>query len=131
MDTKEFQFKSGARTFDAASFLRSLGADPIEVKKMFMDNLEDYFNKATFNGMAVVDTSGSMSTKQLGLALGAIASYSISKEVPFVRVILCDADTYDVGYMTPYDVAGKVKVIGRGGTVLQPAITLLEKAKEN
>jgi hypothetical protein len=26
----------------------------------YWDNLEDYFNKATFNGMAIVDTSGSM-----------------------------------------------------------------------
>ena len=42
MDTKGFSFKTGVRTFDAASFLRGLGADPIEVKKMFMDNLEDY-----------------------------------------------------------------------------------------
>ena len=42
MDTKGFSFKSGVRTLDAASFLRSLGADTIEVKKMFMDNLEDY-----------------------------------------------------------------------------------------
>ena len=42
MDTKGFSSKTGVRTFDAASFLRALGADPIEVKKMFMDNLEDY-----------------------------------------------------------------------------------------
>ena len=42
MDTKGFSFKAGVRTFDAASFLRGLGADTIEVKKMFMDNLEDY-----------------------------------------------------------------------------------------
>ena len=42
MDTKGFQFKSGVRTFDAAAFLRSLGADTIEVKNMFTDSLEDY-----------------------------------------------------------------------------------------
>lgn len=42
MDTKGFQFKSGVRTFDAAASLRSLGADTIEVKKMFTDSLEDY-----------------------------------------------------------------------------------------
>ena len=42
MDTKGFSFKTGVRTFDAASFLKSLGADPIEIKKMFTDDLEDY-----------------------------------------------------------------------------------------
>lgn len=42
MDTKGFSLKTGVRTFDAASFLKSLGADPIEIKKMFTDDLEDY-----------------------------------------------------------------------------------------
>lgn len=42
MDTKGFSFKTGIRTFDAASFLKSLGADSIEVKKMFTDDLDDY-----------------------------------------------------------------------------------------
>lgn len=46
MDTKGFSFKTGVRTFDAASFLKSLGADPIEVKKMFTDDLEDYLRIA-------------------------------------------------------------------------------------
>ena len=42
MDTKGFSFKTGVRTFDAASFLKSLGADTIEIKKMFTDDLDDY-----------------------------------------------------------------------------------------
>ncbi|MVX66707.1 DHH family phosphoesterase [Clostridium chromiireducens] len=42
MDTKGFSFKTGVRTFEAASFLKSLGADTIEIKKMFTDDLEDY-----------------------------------------------------------------------------------------
>lgn len=46
MDTKGFSFKTGVRTFDAASFLKSLGADPIEVKKMFTDDLNSYLQIA-------------------------------------------------------------------------------------
>ncbi|AGX45454.1 DHH family phosphoesterase [Clostridium saccharobutylicum] len=42
MDTKGFSFKTGVRTFEAASFLKSLGADTIEIKKMFTDDLDDY-----------------------------------------------------------------------------------------
>ena len=42
MDTKGFSFKTGVRTFDAAAYLKSLGADPIEIKKMFNDDLKDY-----------------------------------------------------------------------------------------
>ncbi len=46
MDTKGFSFKTGVRTFDAASFLKSLGADPIEVKRMFTDDLRSYLSIA-------------------------------------------------------------------------------------
>ena len=42
MDTKGFTFKTGVRTFDAAAYLKSLGADTIEIKKMFNDDLKEY-----------------------------------------------------------------------------------------
>ena len=78
----------------------------------------------------VVDTSGSMSQKQLGMALGSIASYASAKDVPFVRIIFCDAKATDVSYLAPEEIAGKVKVTGRGGTILQPGVDCLEKAKD-
>ena len=78
----------------------------------------------------IVDTSGSMKTKQIGYALGAIASYAVSKDVRAVRVVFCDATAYDIGYVTPEDIAGRVEVKGRGGTELQPAVNLLQKAKD-
>ena len=78
----------------------------------------------------VLDTSGSMDRQLLAKALGAIASYSISRDVPAVRVVFCDAVTYDQGYMPPEAIDGQVKVRGRGGTILQPGIDLLEKAED-
>lgn len=76
----------------------------------------------------VLDTSGSMDRKLLAKAMGAIASYSLSRDVEAVRLIFCDAAPYDEGYVRPEDIAGRVKVKGRGGMVLQPGIDLLEKA---
>ncbi len=76
----------------------------------------------------VIDTSGSMSAKDIGVALGAIASYADSKDVPKVRVVFCDAEAYDKGYMSPEEIAGRVEVMGRGGTVLQPGVDILEKS---
>ncbi|MEC4816456.1 MAG: peptidase [Scytonema sp. PMC 1069.18] len=76
----------------------------------------------------VLDTSGSMDRELLGKALGAIASYSLSRDVPFIRVVFCDAFAYDQGYIAPEALAERVKVKGRGGTVLQPGVDLLEKA---
>lgn len=67
---------------------------------------------------AVIDTSGSMEAKTTGKALGSIAGYSAAHEVPFARVVFCDADAYDAGYVSPEDIAGKVAVKGRGGTRL-------------
>ena len=78
----------------------------------------------------VIDTSASMSAKQLGMALGSIASYAASKEVPFARVVFCDAQAYDAGYLAPEEIAGRVTVQGRGGTILQPGIDLLERAQD-
>ncbi|BBH21420.1 hypothetical protein Back11_27650 [Paenibacillus baekrokdamisoli] len=74
----------------------------------------------------VLDTSGSMDKKLLAKALGAIASYSLSRDVHSARVVFCDAAAYDQGYMKPEDIAESVKVRGRGGTVLQPGIDLLQ-----
>ncbi|MFI5344046.1 MAG: hypothetical protein ACHQUC_07490 [Chlamydiales bacterium] len=78
----------------------------------------------------VLDTSGSMSRVMLGQALGAIASYSLANEVPAACVIFCDTITYDQGYMSPEDIAGRVQIRGRGGTILQPGIDLLEHAED-
>lgn len=78
----------------------------------------------------VIDTSGSMDAAMIGKALGAVASYSAAHDVPFARVVFCDAQAYDAGYLSPDDIAGRVCVKGRGGTVLQPGIDLLEKARD-
>ena len=90
-------------------------------------------SKAALDGRTfgvILDTSGSMERSLLAAALGAIASYSVARDVPAARVIFCDANAYDAGYMKPEDIAGTVKVKGRGGTILQPGIDLLEQADD-
>lgn len=42
VDTKNFSFKTGVRTFEAASFLRRLGADTTIVKQLFQDDIETF-----------------------------------------------------------------------------------------
>ena len=41
-DTKNFTFKTGVRTFEAAAYLRKCGVDIIKVKKWFQTDLENY-----------------------------------------------------------------------------------------
>jgi predicted metal-dependent peptidase len=76
----------------------------------------------------VLDTSGSMSAVLMGKALGAIASYAAARDVPAARVVFCDAAAYDAGYLAVEEIAGRVRVRGRGGTELQPGVRLLEQA---
>lgn len=78
----------------------------------------------------VLDTSGSMERSLLATALGAIASYSAARDVPAARVVFCDVAAHDAGYMKPEDIAGTVKVKGRGGTILQPGIDLLRNKED-
>ncbi|MFI3210060.1 MAG: DHH family phosphoesterase [Peptostreptococcaceae bacterium] len=46
LDTKSFTFKTGVRTFEAASYLKKLGADTVEVKKLFNSNINDVVIRA-------------------------------------------------------------------------------------
>ncbi|NLV85701.1 MAG: DHH family phosphoesterase [Clostridiales bacterium] len=41
MDTKNFTLRTGERTFDAAAFLRRAGADPVAVKMVLQNNMDD------------------------------------------------------------------------------------------
>lgn len=45
LDTKNFIVKTGARTFEAAAFLRRRGADTVAVKKLFSENIKTYKEK--------------------------------------------------------------------------------------
>ena len=60
----------------------------------------------------------------------AIASYAMSREVGFVRLVQCDAAAHDSGYVEPESLLDRVTIKGRGGTVLMPVIKLLEAADD-
>lgn len=46
VDTKGFTFKTGVRTFEAASYLRRYGADTINVRQLFQDDIGTFITKA-------------------------------------------------------------------------------------
>lgn len=47
VDTKNFTFKTGVRTFEAASYLRRQGVDTVAVKQLFQNDLTTYSNIST------------------------------------------------------------------------------------
>ncbi|MBQ8752686.1 MAG: DHH family phosphoesterase [Clostridia bacterium] len=46
LDTRSFVMKAGVRTFEAAAFLKKLGADLVEVKRLFSGSMELYRRKS-------------------------------------------------------------------------------------
>ncbi len=65
MDTKNFTFKTGVRTFEAAAYLRKCGVDIIRVKKWFQSDL------ASFNKIAEIVKKAEIVNDSI-----AIASYN-------------------------------------------------------
>ena len=46
MDTKSFTFKTGVRTFEAASYLKRAGADPTSARQFYKDDIDAYIARA-------------------------------------------------------------------------------------
>ena len=63
MDTKNFTFKTGVRTFEAAAYLRRCGVDIIRVKKWFQSDLE------SFNKIADIVRKAEIFNETIGIAI--------------------------------------------------------------
>jgi len=96
VDTKSFSLRTGSRTFDAASYLRALGADTVLVQKFLKEDIDTYMKRANlignvyfyregiaiakareddeFNQVLIAQTADTLLTMD-----GVIASFVISK----------------------------------------------------
>lgn len=63
VDTKNFVFKTGVRTFEAAAFLRKKNIDIIKIKKWFQSDLEGY------NVIAEVVKNAEIINKNIGISI--------------------------------------------------------------
>lgn len=54
IDTKGFTFKTGVRTFEAASYLRKMGVDPVNVRRLFRNDLSMYILKSSIISKAKI-----------------------------------------------------------------------------
>ncbi len=74
VDTKNFTVQTGARTFDAAAYLRRAGADPVAVNHLFKDDFD--------TAVALAKTKAKAHYFEGGLVLS-----TIDKIIPNVQVI--------------------------------------------
>ena len=58
MDTKNFTFKTGVRTFQAAAYLKNIGVDTAKVKQMFQNDMEIILKKAEIiNSVQIINSN--------------------------------------------------------------------------
>lgn len=78
MDTKNFIVKTGVRTFEAASYLKRLGLNTIDIKKLFNVNKDEYDRRAD-----IVRTAEMVAPK--------IAVAKTYQKLPNIRVVASQA----------------------------------------
>jgi len=78
MDTKNFTFKTGVRTFEAAAYLRKCGVDIIKVKKWFQSDLE------TYNKISEIVANAEIENETIGISV-------YDKEDPNCNIICAKA----------------------------------------
>lgn len=62
LDTKNFVMRTGVRTFEAAAFLKKLGADTVTVKLLFSNSIESYRRKTQIVASAKIHNSCAIAT---------------------------------------------------------------------
>ncbi|MET3683844.1 c-di-AMP phosphodiesterase-like protein [Alkalibacillus flavidus] len=73
VDTKSFTLRTGSRTFDAASYLRSKGADTVFVQKLLKEDLDVYVKRSELVKSATIFKEGVAIAKgHTGVSYGPI-----------------------------------------------------------
>lgn len=143
VDTKNFTFKTGVRTFEAAAYLKRVGLDITEVKQIFQNNFETYKAKidivrdAEFieNKIAISVCNKTMDNLAVIAAQAADELLSISEVL--ASFVLCNVDgviMISARSMGDINVQMILEKLGGGGHLTfagaQLAGVNLEEAKE-
>jgi len=97
VDTKNFTFKTGVRTFEAAAYLRKLGVDIIRIKKWFQSDMEDY------NKIAEVVKNSEMIKGTIAVSI----CNEVDKDINLICAKAAD-ELLTIGEVTASFVLGKV-----------------------
>ena len=138
LDTKSFVIKTGARTFEAAAYLRKKGANTLTVKEMFSDSIDTYKEKVDivcraqiYRGCAVSTAESAADDVRLASAQAADELLTL-KDVNASFVIFEEDGTVNVSARS----YGRVNVqiimekLGGGGHQTMAAAQLENTTKE-
>lgn len=134
VDTKSFSLRTGARTFEAASFLRRNGADTSLVQNLLKEDLEQFNKKAEiisrakvyYERIAIAKGESGQQYSQLQIAQAADALLNISNIV--ASFTICERTDGDIGISARS--LGQINVqiimerLGGGGHLTNAAVQL-------
>lgn len=90
VDTKSFTLRTGSRTFDAASYLRSKGADTVQVQKFMKEDLDVYVRRSKLIERASVYRDGiAISTGDPGETYGPVIIAQAADTLLTMSGIVC------------------------------------------
>ncbi len=140
MDTKSFTLRTGARTFDAASYLRFHGADPTLIQNIFKEDIEQvvernklienvYFYK---NGVVIATGENNLNYKQVQIAKAADSLLTMEDVAASLVIGRCNENMIAISSRS----LGEVNVqlimeeLGGGGHLTNAAAQLQNKTIE-
>ena len=137
LDTKNFCFKTGVRTFEAAAFLRRQGADTVDVKRIFSEALDVYITRSEIirtaklrNGIAIAKCPPNLSN----LVLAAQAADELLNitgiQASFV-IVKIEGEVYISGRsLGDINVQVILEDLGGGGHLTMAAAKLRETSQD-
>lgn len=105
LDTKNFVMGTGVRTFEAAAYLRKMGADTVEVKKMFSGSMSAYQKRTKLVSSAHI-------YRNCAIAGAKDTTNEIKIVAPQTADELLNIDGVDASFVM-YDYGGEVSISAR------------------
>ena len=105
LDTRNFVLRTGVRTFEAAAYLRRIGADTITVRKLFSNTLDSYQRRSRI-------VSGAQIYKKCAVAESDFSSEDMRIVAPQAADELLSIDGVD-GSFVLYENNGEICISAR------------------
>ncbi len=136
LDTKSFVMKSGVRTFEAAAYLKKMGADTITVKSFFANSIESYQKKTMLVAAAeIYKTCAITESNVLGEDIRIVAPQAADElltikgvDASFVIYKIGDIINVSARSMGAMNVQLVMEILGGGGHQTMAAAQLKEES---
>lgn len=107
LDTKSFSMRAGVRTFEAAAYLRKMGADTVKVKELFSGSLQSYQHRSKIVSTAEIYRGCAVSFAKTYDDIGLVAPQA-ADELLAIKGVSASV----VMYKTPVGVSFSARSLG-------------------